>query len=663
FGGSPDVLGRRIVFNGRPMTIVGVGPRDYAGGIQALAADAWVTLRTSFAVSRDRADRETRRGSRSLFLKARLADGVTIEQARAAMDVVAGRLAAAYPDTNHDRRVVLYPSAEVRFHPAVDRALAPVALLLMAVPGLVLLIACANIANLMLARASGRTREVAIRIAVGAGRRRLIQQLLTESVTLALAGGTAGLAVAWALTAALVGWKPDGLPVPISLDLAVDQRVVSFTLLVSLATGVLFGLAPALQATRPDVVPALKDEGAGSLRRHKRYGLRNGLVVAQVAVSLVLLTAAGLFVRSLENAQDIDPGFERERAIILTPLLSLTGVDDEAARTVTERLAARLAALPGVEAVGLAERVPLGASIHNRDILVGDQQPDASGRGTSVDVTTIGPGYLRALGIPLLRGRNFADTDRQGGQRVALVSDAFARRFFPDEDALGQLVRFPPGASSPQPAPAEIVGIVRDTRVQTLGEAPRPYLYLAWRQEGGDMSFVVRTAGAADPMVEVVRRTALEVDPALPILEMKTMSQHLGLMLTPPRLAAGLLGVFGTLAICLACLGLYAVVAFSVARRTREIGIRVALGASQREVLWLVVREGMTLVGVGVAVGLLLAVAAARPLGAYLYGLGGFDLVTFGAVAAILVGTALVANYLPARRAARIDPLRAIRCE
>jgi predicted permease len=672
FGGDRGIVGRTLTLNGRPVTVIGVAPPAYKGGFVGIVVDLWIPMNLDYDLNPESGARDREeRGNRSLFMKARLADGVSLQQAQAAVDVLAIRLGASFPTTNKDRKISLYASSDVRLHPNIDKAIAPVAALLMAVPGLVLLVACANVANLLLARSSGRAREIAVRLAVGASRGRLVRLLLTESVTLSTAGGLLGLLTAGWLTRLIQGWTPPGLPIPLALDLGMDQRVMWFTLLVSIATGVVFGLAPALQVTRPALLPALRDDASGWLRAHRRFGLRNVLVVTQVAVSLVLLTAAGLFVRSLQRAQEIDPGFERERALILTPATMLSGLKADERRVFTETLRDRLAILPGVETVALADRVPLGAQIRSTAIVVDDQQPDANGMGTPVDYTINDVGYFRALGIPVLRGRDFTMSDDKTTPNVAIVSEAFAARFWPDVDPIGRQIRFATGrrtdpkgdAATTVIAPMTVVGVARDTKVRTLGEDPRPYFYRPWRQTDEDMAFVIRTAGNPVPLVNQVRQTVTDLNPDLPILSLNTMQEHLSLMLTPPRLAAAMLGLFGSLAVLLASLGLYGVVAYSTARRTREIGVRVALGADHRQVVWLVVREGMLLVGVGLAIGFVLTAAATRPLAAYLYGLGAFDPLTFISVSAILAGTALVANYLPARRATKVDPMIALRSE
>ena len=677
FGARPDVLGQTVRLNGRAVTIVGVAPPSYKGGLVGFVVDLWIPLNIDYDFNAEPGRDRELRGNRSLFAKARLAQRVTLEEAQAAMLVVSARLAAAYPDTNPKRSLVLFASSDVRLHPNVDRYVAPIAALLMAVPGLVLLIACANVANLLLARAQGRTREIAVRLAIGASRARLIRLLLTESMILSSIGGAAGLLLAWWLLRLIEGWTPPGLPIPVALDLGMDSRVAIFTVLVSLATGLLFGLAPALKCTRPQLTPALKDESASILSlAPRRFGIRNALVVTQVGVSLVLLTAAGLFVRSLQRAQDIEPGFERARAIIVTPAVMLSDIPMAERQAFTETLRDRLAALPGVVNVALADRVPLGAQVRTTSVLIDDQQPDQNERGVDVDYTIVDAGYFRTLGIPLLGGRDFTPQDDRDSPRVAIVSEAFAKRYWPDVDPIGRLVHPPgawqrrrPGPGGNEDPPYTVIGVARDTKVRTLGEAPRPYLYTAWRQSKArryhleEMALVLRTAGDPASLVDTVRQTVVELNPNVPILSLTTMTEHLSLMMTPPRLAAAFLGGAGALAILLASLGLYAVVAFTAARRTKEIGIRVALGATRAQVIRLVVSEGMTLVAVGVGLGFVLAAAATRPLGAYLYGLDAFDPITFVSVAAILAGTALVANYLPARRAVRVDPLKAIRYE
>jgi predicted permease len=651
FGADPGVVGTSVNLNGVPVTVVGVGPADYNGVVVGVTSQIWLPYGSRVTVAPAEGEGLESRTSRSTWVRARLRPGVTVPQVQAALDVLMTRLAAEYPASNEGRRVQVVPTADVRFHPAVDRALRPVAGLLMVVVGLVLAVACSNLANLLLARAAARQKETAVRLALGAGRGRLIRQFLVESLVLALAGGAAGLALAYALTQGITAFRPP-LPVPIVLDLGIDVRVLAFTLVVSLATGTLFGLAPALRASRPDLVRSLKDE-ATSLRAGRRwFRLGNVLVVGQVAVSLLLLVAAGLFVRGLGRAQQVDPGFEARRVAILS--LNLGEGPAERGSAFLRQLQETLRARPDVRAVAVADRVPLGFGIRTVGITVdGFTPPD--GDELEVDQTAVGPGYFATLGIPLVRGREFTERD-DSAARVAIVSEAMARRFWGKVDVVGRSLRLGQGPG------VEIVGVARDTKVRTLGEAPRPYLYTPLDVARDEfVTVVAATAGDPGPVLAAMRRESRALRPDIPIFSATTMPQHLGIMLFLPRMGAALLSLFGVLAMMLAAIGLYGVIAFAVSRRTREIGIRMALGARAGQVARLVVGEGMALVAVGAVIGLALALVAARPLRGALYGVAPHDPVALAAVALILGGVAFLASYLPARRAARVEPIEALR--
>ncbi len=475
---------------------------------------------------------------------------------------------------------------------------------------------------------------------------------------LALLGGALGLLIAWWTAKLLVSFQPPVL-FKLSLDLGIDGRVLAFTIFVSLLAGVLFGLAPALQATRPQLVPALKDELDTVARRYRRFGLRGSLVIVQVAVSLVLLSGAGLFLRSLIRAQAIDPGFERERAAIVTVAPELAGYDRSRAENVFSDLRERARVLPGVEEAALVSHMPLGVSVSTNALYVegGEALPDDA---PSIDVTVVSPGYFETMGIPLLQGRDFSDQDDGSSRLVVIVSEAAARRFWPGQSPIGTRLRL----GGPDRELREIVAVAQDTKVRTLGEEPRPYVYLPLRQNYRSiMSLIVRTSGDPASMLPVVRREALLLDESLPIMELKTMSQHLGIMLFAPRMGGILLSVFGGLAVLLATIGLYGVVSYAVAQRTREVGIRVALGARPRDVVRLVSEQGMILVGVGSAIGLVLGYAATRSLGSFLHGVDVSDPSTFIGVMALLVGVAFLATLIPAVRAARLDPMTALRRE
>jgi predicted permease len=655
FAADPNIVGRTLRLKGRPFEVIGVASPKFKGLYVGFASQMWIPVTTRAHFGGD--DLEDR-GSRWLMVKGRLRQGVTPEQAQAGMNVLGRQLATTYPESNDNRRFTIIPTNDVRLHPVVDRALMPVAALLMAVVGLLLLIVCTNLANLLLARALARRKEVAIRLAIGAGRGRLIRQLLTESLVLAILGGVFGLLIAIWTANLLVSFQPP-IMFQLTLDLGIDGRVLAFTFLVSVLAGVFFGLAPALQATKPELIPALKDELDNVGGRRRRFGLRDSLVVAQVAISLVLLIGAGLFVRSLISAQDIDPGFERERVALIMLAPSIAAYEDSRARDLLSGVVERARTLPGVEGAALASRMPLGVSVNTNELFVeGVATPE--GEAPSIDAVTVSSGYFDVMGIPLLQGRDFQEQDDESAPRVAIVSDAAARRFWPGENPIGKRLRL----GSPEGELREIVGVARDTKVRTLGEKPRPYLYLHHLQRHrGFMALVTRTSGDPKPMLSTLRREILLVDEGMPIMESKTMTEHLGIMLFAPRMGGILLGVFGGLGVLLATIGLYGVVSYAAAQRTREVGIRVALGARPGDVMQLVVGRGMMLVGVGVVIGLVLAFAAALPLRSLLYGVSVSDPVTFVGITLLLAGVAFVATMVPALRAARLDPMVALRRE
>jgi predicted permease len=657
FAADPGIIGRTIALSGRPFEVVGVMPAEFTGMYVGVAPEAWAPL-TSEPYLAPGSGRLESRSERWLFAKGRLRRGVSPAQAQAGIDVLAGQLAGAYPDSNRRLKFRLIPTSDVRLHPEVDRVLTPVATILMTVVGLVLLIACTNLAGLLLARAVSRRKEMAIRLAIGAKRGRLVRLLLTESMVLAILGGVLGLLMALWTASSLVSLQPPG-PLRLSLDLGVGVNVLAFTALITILTGFLFGLAPALQATRPDVVPALKDEVTSLRPAGGGLAVRNGLVVLQVAVSLVLLIGAGLFLRSLTKAQHIDPGFERRHAAILTLAADLTDYSRQDGEQFFHRLRERLASLPGVEAVAIASHLPLGYTISTAPVYVegADYAPDAA---PVVDITTISSGYFEALRIPLIRGRDFGWQDNRSAPPAVILSEAAARRFWPGENPIGKRLRLH-GANHP---PRTVVGVARDAKVRTLGEAPRPLLYRPLTQNYVSwVSFVVRTEHAPESILPLLRREVLALDESMPIMEAKTMSEHLGFMLFAPRMGGILLAVFGGLAVLLALTGLYGVVAFAASQRTREVGIRVALGASSTDVVVLIMRQSAALVAAGAAIGLVTAGLATRPLGSLLYGIRPLDPLTFVGVTLLLAAVALAASLVPAIRAVRVDPITALRSE
>jgi predicted permease len=659
-GGRPEALGGVLRLNGRPYTVVGVLPSEFGGGIPGIGMQFWGPssmidhLQPS---QRDGVSRLERRTSRSLMIKARLLPGATLAKAQLQMDSVIAALKVEYPEEYRDRAVHLLPSNEVRIHPLVDSALFPAAFLLMAVVALVLLIACANVANMLLARAAARRSEVALRLALGSSRSRLLRQLLTESVLLSGVGGALGIGVAYVGTKLLLSFKPP-IPVPLALDLTLNHRVLLFTVLVSIATGVLFGLAPALQSSRPNLIPALKSE-QGLAAPGGRLSFGNLLVVTQVALSLVLLIGAALLLRSAANAQAIDPGFETERIVMASSHLGLHGYDEPRGRAFYRSAVERIAALPGVESASLTDKVPLGASVQTETVAAEGREPERPADWLEIDSAVVSPGYFRTMGVPLIRGRDFHWNDAQESADVGIVNETAARRLWPGENPIGK--RLARGSGSRRKY-ADVIAVARDAKVRTLGEDPRPHVYWPFAQDYSPMMYVLaRTQKAPETALEAVRRELLSMEPSLAFFESRTMRQNLAITLFPVRMGALLLGVFGGLALLLAAVGLYGVVSYSVSRRTHEIGIRMAIGASGWDVETLVTRQGAALVLVGVGLGWAAAFVGTRALSSVLYGIASTDIVTFVGTAGVLAIVALAANWIPARRAARIHPVTALR--
>lgn len=658
FGGDPEVLGRTIRLNGTPYTIVGVVTEEWNGSIPVVVSQYYAPLMmTNDLMGTSGLDQLARRSSRSMFLKGRLREGATLAQANAWLSAFSAGLAERYPDSNRARVMSVLASDDVTLHPFIDDMLGPVAAFLLAVVGLVLLIACANLASFLLARAEDRRSEIAMRLALGAGRGALVRQMLVETTLLALIGGVAGVLLANWMLHLLMAFQPP-IPVPVSVDVGLDRTVLWFTAGVSVLAGLAFGLAPALRATNPDIAPTLK-LGDSARARGRRFDLRRGLVVAQISFSFVLLITAGLFVRSLQKAQHIDPGFDIGPAALVWPLPGFSGYDSpEEQAEIALRIRDRLLADPRIHAVAMADRLPLGAGVQTDKYELPGVTPSASPDGRyDIDNANVGAGYFEAMRVPLLRGRAFTDDDLDG-EPVAIVSQAFVDRYYPGEDVVGRALLQGAGHE------IRIVGVAADTKVRTLGEDPRPYIYeMSTRALVGGMEFVVKGEGTAEELLARALSIVDEVDPDLVLLEAKTMDEHLALLLFPPRMAALLLSVFGGLALLLAAVGIWGVVSHAVARRTREVGIRVSLGATAGGVIALLVGSGMRLVGLGVGVGLLLAVAAVVPLSRFLYGIQVLDIVTFAGIPLLLGGVALVAAWVPARRAARVDPVRALRSE
>ena len=532
----------------------------------------------------------------------------------------------------------------------------------MAIVGLILLVACANVANLMLARAAARRKEIGIRLALGASRARLIRQLLTESLLLSVLGGGLGLLLAYWITDLMEGFIPILQYNIVSNFFALDSRALVFTLVVSLATGLVFGLAPAWHSSNPDVVPVLKGNlDAAQKGRRRAFGLRNVLVVAQVALSLVVLVCGGLFIKSFRKAQTLDPGFGNPNGLIVSLSPQLVGYDEEQARNFYRQVVEHVSHVAGVEAASLSRTLPLGDSSNSNGPILKEGETLARGSGgRNIMTNVVGPDYFKTMQIPILEGRDFDDRDQRKTQRVVIVNQRMAQMLWPGESAVGKRIFI--GAESREPM--EVVGVVKTGKYRTLAEDPKPFFYFAMNQwRPSTMALVIR--GSVDPrsLVSAVRTEVQALDRRVPVFGVKTMAEHKTYALWAPNMAASLSLAFAMVAILLSAVGLYSVMAYVVSQRTREVGIRMALGANRGDVMKMITKQGMRLAVVGVVIGLLLALALAQVLSSLLIGVSGYDVTTFVLVPVLLAAVALLACYLPARRATKVDPLVALRYE
>ena len=657
FGADPSVVGRQLVLNERAFTVVGVAAKEFHGTSLPKSPALWMPLRSAAAAGIRSAEMASDRSS-WLQVIGRMKGGVGPGQARAELDTLLARRADNYPEEFREGlRMELVPARGFAISPRRRGAVNAMAGVALGVVGLVLLIACANIANLMLVRGIERRKEIAVRLALGASRWRVVRQLLAESLLLSLAGGAvATLLTLWTsdLLAQLIHLIPEDTS---ALDFAPDARVFGFAFGLSLLTGVAFGLMPALQASRPDVLPALKDERAAEGGRRRWLSLRGALVVAQVAASLVLLIGAGLFLRSLREAATVETGFETRRVLLTHLYLDPNRYGKARGAEFYRQLAERASALPGVRSAALASVIPLGSRGARGTLLIDGAEPQPYA-GVEVDRGYVGARYFETMGITVLRGRGFEEHDREGAPPVAVVNETIARRVFGDADPVGRHIR-----TDSEGPPVEIVGVVGDGKYRSLGDERVPFLYLPLAQNYSEAAtLLVRTEGDPAGLAAAVRGAVESLDDEA-LSGQATMGEHLAAALVPSQVAAGLFGVFGLLALLLATFGVYGVTAYSVSRRTHEIGVRMALGARSPDVLRLVLREGMALVAAGLAAGLLVALAATRAVEGALYGVSATDPATFAGVMLLLACAALLACLVPARRATKVDPMTALRYE
>jgi putative ABC transport system permease protein len=641
FGSDPDIVGKTIKLNERPYTVVGVMPADFV--FPNRRSEIWIPLMLS---PEDAANR----GGHNLTVIARMKDGVTVEQARADMVSIASQLEQQFQvNTGHGSNVFsLYDEAVAGARPAL--------LVLLGAVAFVLLIACANVANLLFARSNARQKEIAIRTALGAGRSRIIRQLLTESVLLGIAGGILGVLLAvWGLDLLLAVGENS---IPRVKEIRLDGWVLGFSLLISIATGLIFGLVPALQASRPDLNDALKEGSRGASGSLRSNRTRSVFVIAEVAICLVLLIGAGLMMKSFSRLLNVSPGFNPENVLSVNVALSGSRYRDGASVSgFYKQTLERLSALPGVQSASIVTALPMAGSFGSRYFGIEGRPPQPPGQGFNANTNLATPGYFATMHIPLLEGRDFEEGDVRGTPDVVVINQEAVRRYWPDESPIGQRITF-------ENRTRTVIGVVGDVKQSGLDIETRPEMFSPYYQVTVPFGTVlVRTKGDPAAMTSTVRGAMQEIDRDLPLYGIKTVNDVISDSVAPRRLNMLLLGIFAGLALVLAAVGLYGVISYSVSQRTREIGIRVALGASHKSVLRLVVGEGMVLASAGVVIGVTASFFLTKFMTTLLFGVSPTDPITFVAISVLLIGVSIVASVIPARKAMRVDPMVALRYE
>jgi putative ABC transport system permease protein len=659
FGGDPAILGRKVSVDGHPITIVGVAPRGFVGLSTLISVQGFLPLGI-LGIEGTPNDFMTNRQLRGLLVVGRLRAGTSLQQAQASLSVIGERLSQQYPESERDLSLQVYPELRARPQPDPSNTLLVMSGLFLGLTALVLLLACVNVANILLVRATVREREMAIRAALGAARFRLVRQLLTESVLLALLGGIGGIFLGqWASSAlASINIQTD---LPVHFDFGFDWRVFGYATAAALLTGIVVGLVPAIRASRGNLAAILHEGGRGVVGGKNR--LRSGLVVAQVAGSLVLLIIAGLFARSLGKAQKTSLGFDPGHVVNFTMDPVEIGFDQKQTRDFYKNLLARISSLPGVVSASTATATPMGYYNSSDTLTIEGYQPPAGQPLPSAMYNTISTDYFRTMQVPLLRGRTFTDADGENAQYVAILSEAMARKFWPDADPIGRQFQM----STDSKHSMVVVGIVKDVRYQGVKGVIRPVFYAPFvqHQENNSLQFVqVRTTAAPETMIPEIERTIQSLAPQLPVFDVETMRQALytlnGLLIY--RIGAGLAAVLGVLGLILAIVGVYGVVSYAASQKTHEIGVRMALGAEPMDILKMIFGEGLFIVAIGLGVGIAMALAAAQVVGKFLT-VSAMDPTTYVAVSTILTVVALAACYIPARRAMRVDPMVALRYE
>jgi macrolide transport system ATP-binding/permease protein len=672
FGGDPQIVGKSITLRGLTYSVAGVAPARFTGVVPLLTPELFLPVVhvdevepagiTDSVPSPTGNNALERRGTRWMFMKGRLKPGVTAAQAHANVALIGNQLAAAHVQTNKDRKMAALPTSEVRLLvPQAGGVLSVGAAALMSIVGLVLLIACANVAGMLLARASARRREISVRLAIGASRARLIQQLVVEGALLGILGAIAAVVLAWGLVQGLQT-MPLPLPVNVAFDLRIDVRVLTFSLLIASASGMLAGLIPAFKASAPSLVSDLRGEAPAARLAGRRWALRDALVVTQVALTAVLLVVAGLLLRSLGASERADVGFDPKGLAAVAFDTDMVRYTPERGREFWRQAQLRVAALPGVSSAGIVSpTLPFTFNFNQQELRIDNRTYTEGQRGEIVENVAISADYLGTLGVPVIDGRGVDATDVAGSPDVAVINQTMARKFWPNESAVGHTFTAINGTRS---RTYRIVGVARDHKRHGVLESDAPFVYYAEQQRPARYNFLIaRTSGDAAALLQTMRRELLAMEPGLVFMGSNTMEENLALSLTPARVGAMLATAFGGLGTLLAAIGLYGVIAFAVTRRTREIGVRMALGAQPGGVLTMVMRQGLMIVAIGLVAGALLAAAAATALQGVLYGITPFDPLAWGLAMAAMILAAALANFVPARRAMRIDPITALRIE
>jgi len=660
FDSSRDVIGKTIKLDGRDFSIVGVAPASFTGLDLYYHPDVYVPLMMAREMSPGDAKNPLEdRSNRWLRLFGVRKPGVSWQAVSAEAAVFGRQFAAAHPDTDRNRSAFALPEIEARKQ--MDTEDSSISYILLTIVSLVLLIACANVANLLLARAAGRSKEIAVRLAIGASRLRLVRQFLTESVLLALFGGALGLLFAnWCVNA--LGSIKLPTDMPVSLTARLDTRVLLFSLIVSLATGIIFGLAPSLQSTRADLVPALKGSESQAGTGRRRFALRNLLVVAQVSISLVLLIAAALSVKSFLYAEGSNPGFRGDHVLLMSFDPTLLRYTESQTKTFYKQLLDKTRSTPGVISASLAEMVPMAPDISGKSLYVEGYALPPDQNSISMIGSAVGTDYFATMRIPILRGRAFDNRDTAGSPKVVIVNQTMAAKYWPHGNPLGRRVRLN-DRNGPE---AQVIGVAKDGKYLYLAESHRPFVYVPYSQDyHASMILHVLTKGDPANLAGPIRAEVHSLDPDLPAFDVRTLHDFLDAKaLLPQRLSAQMIGGIGLIGMLMAVVGLYGVVAYAVSRRTREIGIRMAIGAGKRDVLNMILAQGMGLTLIGVGIGLALAFAVTRLMGPLLlFGVNPADPLVFALIPAILISVTIAACWLPARRAAKVDPMVALRYE